>query len=229
MPAKRRRTMDRDPVRRFMLWDRKLTPDTVAQRIRDVKPLARERMLSYQVTHEYLIALVRDVLRGFPGEAARHQSYMWLAQGIWECSQRFTGQALLRCAVQKYLARRVEGLDDTAMRIIASRLGVRLPPWDVILSEYLKVPIQVAAPATTWGYPVVRLGTLMPVYIQAEQSGLDIKVVIRQPDGTVYEKQAEDLGEGNYRVDILFSQKGVWVIEAVFPDGYRLKKQVIVE
>lgn len=228
MPAKRRRTLDRSPIRRFQLWDAKMKPEIVAQRLRDTKELARPRMLSYQVTHEYLIRMVREVLAGFPGEAARHQSYMWLAQGIWECTQKYSGPALEKCAVQKYLVRRVEGLDDTAMRIIASRLGVNLPPWDKILTQYLKVPVQVARVSTVWGYPVVRVGTLMPVYIQAEKSGLDIVVRVRQPDGTVYEKKADDIGEGNYKVDILFSQPGTWLIEAVFPDGYIMKKQVYV-
>jgi len=228
MPARRRRTMDRNPIRRFQLWDAKMKPDIVAQRLRDTKELAKPKMLSYQVTHEYLISLVRDVLSRFPSEAARHQSYMWLAQGIWECTQRFTGQALERCAVQKYLVRRVEGLDDTAMRIIASRLGVKLPPWDKILTEYLNVPVSIGGVTTVWGYPLVKLGTLAPVYIQAEESGLQIQVIVTKPDGTQTTIQAEDLGEGNYKVDILFDQKGMWLIEAVFPDGQRLKKQVYV-
>ena len=228
MPARRRRTMDRNPIRRFQLWDAKMKPDIVAQRLRDTKELARPKMLSYQVTHEYLISLVRDVLSRFPSEAARHQSYMWLAQGIWECSQRFTCQALERCAVQKYLVRRVEGLDDTAMRIIAARLGVRLPPWDKILTEYLNVPVSIGGVTTVWGYPLVKQGTLAPVYIQAEESGLQIQVIVTKPDGTQTSIQAEDLGEGNYKVNILFDQKGMWIIEAVFPDGQRLKKQVYV-
>lgn len=228
MPAKRRRTLDRNPIRRFQLWDAKMKPDIVAQRLRDTKELARPKVLSYQVTHEQLIALVREVLADFPSEAARHQSYMWLAQGVWECTQKFTGPALERCAVQKYLVRRVEGLDDTAMRIIAARLGVKLPPWDKILTHYLKVPVQLGGVTTVWGYPLVRQGTLAPVYIQAEESGLNIQVVVTKPDGTQTTTTAEDLGEGNYKVDILFDQKGMWLIEAVFPDGYKMKKQVYV-
>lgn len=228
MPARRRRTLDRNPIRRFQLWDAKMKPDIVAQRLRDTKELAKPKMLSYQVTHEYLISLVRDVLSKFPSEAARHQSYMWLAQGIWECTQKFTGPALERCAVQKYLVRRVEGLDDTAMRIIAARLGVRLPSWDTILVKYLNVPIQVTTVETVWGYPLVKLGSIQPIYIEAEQSGLNIQVIVTKPDGSKITTSAEDLGEGNYKVDIYFDQKGMWLIEAVFPDGFRMKKQVYV-
>lgn len=228
MPARRRRTMDRNPIRRFQLWDKKMKPDIVAQRLRDTKELARPRMLSYQVTHEYMISLVRDVLSRFPSEAARHQSYMWLAQGIWECTQKFTGPALERCAVQKYLVRRVEGLNDTAMRIIAARLGVRLPSWDTILVKYLNVPIQVTTVETVWGYPLVKLGSIQPIYIEAEQSGLNIQIIVTKPDGSKITASAEDLGEGNYKVDIYFDQKGMWLIEAVFPDGFRMKKQVYV-
>ena len=229
MPARRRRTMDRNPIRCFEMWDRKTRPDVVAEQLRSVKDLAGPRVLEYQVTHEYLIRLVREVLAGFPAEAVRQQSYVWLAQGIWECTQKFSGPALERCAVQKYLARRVEGLDDAAMRIIAARLGVRLPPWDKILRDYLNVPISIGGVTTVWGYPLVRLGTRMPVYIQAEQPGLQIQVVITKPDGTKTTVVAEDLGEGNYRVDVLFDQRGAWLIEAVFPDGQRLKKQVYVD
>ncbi len=228
MPARRRRTMDRNPIRRFELWDRKLKPEIVAEQLRAVKELAKPKMLSYQVTHEYLIKLVKDVLASFPSEAARHHEYMWFAQGVWECTQKYRGPALEKCAVQKYVHHKVSDLNDTAMRIIASRLGVKLPPWDTILVKYLKVPIQVTTVETVWGYPLVRLGSVQPVYIEAEKSGLNIQVIITKPSGAKITTTAEDLGEGNYKVDIYFDEKGMWLIEAVFPDGYKMKKQVYV-
>jgi len=61
--------------------------------------------------------------------------------------------------------------------------------------------------------------TTLPVYLQAEASGLSIEADIIKPDNTVEQASVVDLGNGLYRVDLDAQSPGVYVVAWKFPDG----------
>ncbi len=98
------------------------------------------------------------------------------------------------------------------------------PPYYKIRVPY-HVYILLASAEISWGITVVIVGRTYTFRFVAEAPGMSITVVITKPDGTKITKTAQDLGDGNYAVDVYVDQEGMWLLEAVFPDGFRMKKQ----
>ena len=229
MSRKRRRTIDRNPFHRVMLWDRKLEPETYAIYLTRVKDLAREKFEYYQVVHEFLIKLVREVLSHYPEESHRMHAYMWYAQGLWYIIQRYgkpTGSPAMQIEVDSlYLYFLSLGLKDLPMRAIAQRMGVTISKKEEIAVR-IGVYIPYAIVEFPWGLPIVIVGKTVRFYLTAERAGLAISVVVTKPDGSKQTLSVIDLGDGNYAVDVYFDQEGVWILEAIFPDGFKLKREV---
>jgi len=95
MSRRRRQTIDRNPLSRVELWDRKLEPETYRTYLTAVKPLALRKFSEYQCIHESLIKEVKEILAKFPEETSKQHAYMWFTQGIWYCTQRYEDKALL--------------------------------------------------------------------------------------------------------------------------------------
>lgn len=95
------------------------------------------------------------------------------------------------------------------------------------LKHLIKPPAVVPAVVSAWGENIVRVGTSMKIYATAEGSGLTLKIVINKPDGTKIEGIMTDLGDGNYVYEVYFDQRGQYLIEVIYPDGFKKKKIVI--
>jgi len=91
----------------------------------------------------------------------------------------------------------------------------------------VRPPVQVVTPIS-WGENMVKVGTTMDLYATAESSGLTLTIVITKPDGTKIRDTMEDLGDGNYKYTFTFDQKGEYLIEIIYPDGFKRKKIVMV-
>lgn len=228
MTRKRRGGMPSTPSERIARYEIKVDPDIIKTYIQKEKELMVQKEREYQPIHVMLTELVRDVVTKYGVESTRLQGYMWYAQGVWYCTVHYSSLALTKCVVMKFLEAKMRDLNEECLRIIARRLGVEIPDWDVIVKIFLKAEIVLGKAATVWGIPLVELNKTLPIYIQAEESGMNIVVKIVKPDGRTEEKKAEDLGDGNYKVEITFDQPGPWLIEVIYPDGFRRKKLVYV-
>lgn len=207
----------------------KFSPQLYQQIVEPQLDTIIESETQYQATHNLIIEEVRRLIQQYGNEAFRLQAYIWAAQGFWYCSVHFTDKARLKCAVQKFLRYKVEGLIEEILRRIAFKFGIVLPDWDSILKDFLKLEIVLGRPQTVWGIPMVKLNTVMPIYATAETTGLSIRLIIKKPDGTTLEYPMIDIGDGNYKREILFDQKGPWLLEVVYPDGFKRKKLVYVD
>jgi len=229
MARKRRPKTFRTPSQRAARWYSKTDANVYAVYLSRVKDLAFKDVSAYQAVHESLISLVKEVTQCDGGEYVRTHAYLWYAQGIWYIVNHFEGKTRQREADALYLYWRLMGLSDALLRIIARKLGVEISPLDVIARDLGIVAVKPTLPAEfPWGMPVVLKGKTLPLMLQAESAGLAITVVARKPDGTSVELPVEDLGDGNYRVTVTFDQEGAWVLEAHFPDGQILKKEIYV-
>jgi len=135
MTRRRRAVAHRTVAQRLKLWDRKLEPDTYAVYLTQVKDMARDKFLRYQAVHEYLIKIVKDVVSKHPEETARQHAYMWFAQGLWYCTQRYSDAALQREADALFLYYLALGLREYVLREVACRLGVKISDWSTLLER----------------------------------------------------------------------------------------------
>jgi len=137
MPARRRRSLVRDPVLRTKMWEAKVKGDVYAQQLEAVKPLALPAVAGYQATHEHLIATVKHVLAALGTEQSLLQEYMWYAEKLWKYTLQYGGEALQRQADALYLWHLARGRDDVALRAIAQSLGIKISPLDEIAGRVL--------------------------------------------------------------------------------------------
>lgn len=137
MPARRRRTLSRSPIERAELWDRKMRPDIYATYLESTKPLALPKIAGYQVTHEYLISIVKKALSNKPTESSIMQEYMWYAQKLWKLTQTYRSEALQRQADALYLYYIFRGMDDISLRTIAQALGIKISPLELIVERVM--------------------------------------------------------------------------------------------
>ena len=151
MTRRRRRVSTRTAISRFKMWDAKLNPDVVAEHLRNVKAKAREYVMSYQATHEYLIATVKEIIARYGKDYGILQEYMWYAEKMWRLVMQYKREALQREADALYLWYRARGRDDTLLREIAHALGVRISPILEIL-ERVGVKIEVKPVMTVSTY-----------------------------------------------------------------------------
>ncbi|MEM2568166.1 MAG: hypothetical protein QXH20_06845 [Candidatus Bathyarchaeia archaeon] len=135
MPAKRRRTLSRNPFQRLEMWDKKMNPSVYSAYLEATKPLAIPKVGAYQVTHESLISLVRSALSGFPSELAVMQQYMWFAEKLWKLSNQYKGNALQKEADALYLWHLARGGNDLALRAVAKALGIIISSTEEILER----------------------------------------------------------------------------------------------
>jgi hypothetical protein len=137
MPARRRRSLVRDPVLRTQMWEAKVKGDIYAQQLEAVKPLALPAVASYQATHEYLISVVKGVLSALGTEQSLVQEYMWYAEKMWKYTQQYGGSALQKQADALYLWYLARGRNDVALRAIAQSLGIKISPLEEIAEAVL--------------------------------------------------------------------------------------------
>jgi len=97
----------------------------------------------------------------------------------------------------------------------------------VDFGDHLKYLIKPPAIVPVWGENIVRVGTSMKIYATAEDKGMTLKIVIIKPDGTKIEGVMSDLGDGNYVYEVYFDQRGQYLIEVIYPDGFKRKKIVM--
>jgi len=90
----------------------------------------------------------------------------------------------------------------------------------------VKPVVAVTVPAV-WGERMVKVGTTLDLYATAESNGLTIRIVIVKPDGSKVEDVMQDLGDGNYKYTFTFDQAGQYLIEIIYPDGYKKKRVVL--
>ena len=138
--VKRRASFYRTATQRSQMWYNKMDPNIYAVYLLRTKDLAFQVVQEYQVEHEILIKIVRDVLSNFPSESHRQHSYLWYALEIWYNKNRYSGKTLLKHVNAIFTYYYMLGLNEDAMRKIAERLGVLIPDWDIVL-EPLAMPV----------------------------------------------------------------------------------------
>jgi len=97
----------------------------------------------------------------------------------------------------------------------------------ISFGDHLKYLIKPPAIVSVWGENIVRVGTSMKIYATAEDKGMTLKIVIIKPDGTKIEGVMTDLGDGNYVYEVYFDQRGQYLVEVIYPDGFKRKKIVM--
>jgi len=97
----------------------------------------------------------------------------------------------------------------------------------ITFGDHLKHLIKPPAIVSVWGENIVRVGTSMKIYATAEDSGLTLRIVVIKPDGTKIEGIMTDLGDRNYVYEVYFDQRGQYLIEVIYPDGFKRKKIVV--
>jgi len=135
MTRKRKRTVFRTPAQRTVLWDRKMDASVYSEYLTRTKPLARKIIEKYQVEHEQLIRIVKDVIDEYPSEYGRTQAYVWFAQGIYYAKHRYSSEALQKEVDAEYMYWLVLGLRDDVMRKIAERMGVIISDINTIMKK----------------------------------------------------------------------------------------------
>jgi len=132
---KRKARSFRTPSRRFRVWNKKMDADTYSAILPKVKPLASEDVRMYQVVHEDLIKIVKDVLSRNGSEYARLHGYLSFAEKIWYAIQHYSSKALQLEADAYFLLWVYRGYYDEVLREIAKKLGVEISTWDTIMSR----------------------------------------------------------------------------------------------
>lgn len=135
MPARRRRTLSRSPSLRAKLWDKKMNPDAYKTILNATKSMAMERVISYQTTHEQLIAMVKRIVEQFGLEGSKTHEYMWYAEKMWKLTQTYKSKALQNEADFLYLYYRCKGDNDVVLRAIAQSLGIKISPIEDIINR----------------------------------------------------------------------------------------------
>jgi hypothetical protein len=139
VPAKRRRGMDRSPINRLEMWNRKMDPSIYATYLEKTKPLALPKVASYQITHEYIISTVKSALQSYPSEIPIMQEYMWYAEKMWKISQKYKSTALQNEADALFLYYLARGRLENALRTIALAFNIKISSSDIIF-ERIGVP-----------------------------------------------------------------------------------------
>lgn len=126
----------RSPARRFKRWTKKMDGSTYARILERVKPVVEGEVARYQVDHERMISIVKQVLskRGLP--ACDVAKYVWFAQQVWEAAQRFKEKALRKQLDALMLYWGFHGLDEAACMEICRALGVECRSTDAIVAEW---------------------------------------------------------------------------------------------
>jgi hypothetical protein len=137
MPARRRRTLDRSPIRRAQMWDKKMSGEIYATLLPPLKELAMPKITGYQATHETLIANVKSALSNFPSETPLLQEYMWYAEKLWKFTQHYGSQALQKEADALYLWYLARGRNDITLRMVARALGIKISALEDIVEKTL--------------------------------------------------------------------------------------------
>jgi hypothetical protein len=124
MTRKHRSKTFRTVAQRVERWDKKLNARDYAVILDRVKPFAKELFMEYQAVHESLISKVRDIVSRYGEESQRLQTYMWFAQGVWYCAQRYKDRALQREVNALYAYFTILGLNKECLRDIACSIAV---------------------------------------------------------------------------------------------------------
>lgn len=210
MPARRRRSLSRDPIQRFKMWDSKVVGDTYSRQLALVKPLARDKIATYQVIHEQLIDTVKR-LTGTYGEFHLTQEYMWYAQKLWKLTQTYRSNALQKQADALFLWFLAKGLSEITLRSIARSLGIDISSTTEIINR-ITMPIiaegtlvadgseqtvlEYTETATIHGY----------IDLSKMEAGdtVEIKVYVRIKEGGEYQLHASETYSGAQSLPALY-------------------------
>jgi hypothetical protein len=144
MPGKRRRTLTRSPALRLEMWDKKMRGDVYETILESVKPLALQKVGSYQAIHEHLIDIVKDAVSRSYSQSDQEKSmiheYMWFGSKLWRLSQTYDGQALQNEADALFMWYVTRGRDPYILRTIAQALNIKISPTDEIVQRILARP-----------------------------------------------------------------------------------------
>jgi len=183
MTRRRKRVFYRTVTDRVILWDKKLEPVTYSIYLEHTKPIALRFFTEYQAIHEYLIKLVKDVLGKYPDESSKQHAYMWYAQGIWYCTQRYKAKALRNEVNALFVYWYMLGLQEEPMREIAKKLGIKIDEWDYILDP-IAMPVSVVVKKTIdellterGVYDVLERSEYIPAYIEPYVNKIEISEV----------------------------------------------------
>jgi len=144
MPAKRRRTLFRNPSLRARMWEAKTNPEVYSANFTKVKELAINKVMQYQTTHENLISMVKSIVAKFGCEGAKVHEYVWFAQKLWKLTQTYSLKALQKEADALYLFYRLKGDEDVILRGIAQSLGIKISSIEDILKN---IAVEVGVPS----------------------------------------------------------------------------------
>jgi len=210
MPARRRRSLFRDPIKRAKMWNAKVQGDTYARQLELVKPLAVGRVMEYQVIHEQLIDTVKRLV-GVYGEFHLTQEYMWYAQKLWKLAQTYRSNALQNQADALFLWYLARGLNEITLRSIARSLGINISSTNDIINR-ITMPIIAEGSITTNGTEqtvMEYIGTAtIHGYIDLSkmESGDEvvIKVYVKVREGGEYKLHAKETYSGAQPMPALY-------------------------
>jgi len=137
MPARRRRSAVRSAVQRLQMWDKKMSGEVYATLLPKLKEISIGRVAGYQVEHENLISVVKQVLSGFGFEASVLQEYMWFAEKLWKFKNEYSSEALQRQVDALYLWYLARGRSDLALRAVAKALGLNVSDLEDIVGKVM--------------------------------------------------------------------------------------------
>jgi len=207
MGRRRRRSIDQSPVGRIRMWDVKMRGDVIGEVIDNVKPLARERVVEYQVQFSNLLNIVRRVLERYPSEYGKTQQYVSFAERLWYVLQRHGGEAVNKHANAVFNYFGMLGLNKDAMTDIAKMLGIAIADPYTFLNQFGFVDVQhtrheITIPAyepidTSYSIDIEPESTdnyvmLLRVWYQTV-AGVSVKLVLYKRSGEVVELTATDL------------------------------------
>ena len=217
MPKRRRRSYYSSPVQRAKLWDKKMRGDVYTQYLEATKAQALAKVQSYQATYQHILEMVKQILwyRGI--ETHLVQEYMWYALELWQLTQKYSSNALLKESEATYLKYLYKGRDKLVLREIASSLGIKLSTDEQIfknLGVEIVVPREVIAEGTLTAdgteQTVVEYTGLAVVsgYIDLQNMASGDTVVIRAyvkfGPGKTYKKYAEETYSGPQDLPALY-------------------------
>jgi len=123
------------------MWYRKVDGDVYKLIISRVKDYSFNAVVEYQAHHERIIKIVKNVIDSFGEDPSKKHAYVWFAQGVWYCCQRYKDEALVRETSALYIYWRALGLNPDVLRRIASGICVELPDDETILTKYLGIKL----------------------------------------------------------------------------------------
>lgn len=126
---------DRSSIGRVRKWDIKLKPDIVAKQLQATKRLGLRSMERYQATYQFIMEAVQEIVAEHTKYVGLHHELVSYMLHLWRCQHRYRGEALQVMVDATFLYWRARGFDEEVLRVAATRLGLKVSSWDVLLSR----------------------------------------------------------------------------------------------